>query len=142
MATARGIDALPTILHSTNEQLRASAIVRMTTLREEINAAVKVADEAYRMKEQDYLQAVADWKQSATSQERASAAIKVGHLQRELAALEEIRQSAKYPHRFLQIKELARVVINPDTRDERKIPHPVFVERIMTTTAAERSLQL
>ncbi len=142
MATTRGIDALPTILHSANEQLRASAIVRMTTLREEINAAVRTADEAYRMKEQEYLEKVAAWKQSATSQERAAGAIDVGRLQRELATLEEHRQSAKYPHRFLQLKELARVVINPDTRDERKIPHPVFVERTMTTTAAERTIQL
>ncbi len=143
MAATRvqGVDAIPTILHSTNEQLRASAVARMASLREEIAAAVKAADEAFRAKEQEYLEAVAIWKQSATSQERAAAAMGIGKLQRDLASLEERRQSAKYPHRFLQSQELARIVINPDTRDERKIPHPVFVERTMTTIAAERTLQ-
>ena len=141
MAATRGVDAIPTILHSANEQLRVSAIARMASLRDEITTNVTSADEAFRVKEQEYLEAVAIWKQSATPQERASAAMGIGKIHRELASLEERRQAAKYPHRFLQSQELGRIVINPDTRDERKIPHPVFVERTMTTTAAERTLQ-
>lgn len=138
----KGVDAIPTIVHSTNEQLRASAIARMKTLREEIMAATKAADEEYRAKEQEYLEAVAAWKRTATPQERAAAARTVGALQRDLARLDETRQTARYPHRFIQKQELFRTVIDADTRDQRKIPHPVFVERNMSTDPADRTLLL
>ncbi len=138
----KGLDAIPTIVHSENEQLRASAITRMKTLRDEITAAVKGADEEYRAKEQEYLEAVAAWKRTATPQERGAAALTVGSLQRDLARLDEERQAAKYPHRFIQQRELLRRVINADTRDERKIPHPVFVERTATTDPVERMILL
>jgi hypothetical protein len=138
----KGLDAIPTIVHSENEQLRASAITRMKTLRDEITAAVKGADEEYRAKEQDFLAAVATWKQSANQQERGAAALTVGSLQRDLVRLDEERQAAKYPHRFIQTRELLRSVLNAETRDERKIPHPVYLERGLTTDPAERTILL
>jgi hypothetical protein len=137
----KGLDAIPTIVHSTNEQLRASAIARMNTLREDRLAAVQAADEMYRVKEQECLEAVATWKRAAPH-ERSAAAMAVGSLQRELAREDEARQSAKYPHRFVQKQELMRTVIDPDTRDMRKIPHPVFAQQLMTTDAADRTILL
>ncbi len=98
----KGVDAIPIIVHSKNEQLRVAAITRMTTLREEIAAAASAADEAFRAKEQEYLEAVAAWKRTGTPQERGAAAAAVGTLQRELGKLDETRQSQRYPHRFIQ----------------------------------------
>lgn len=137
----KGIDALPTIVHSTNEQLRASAITRMKTLRDERAAAVKAADESFRAAEQEYLEAVATWKRSVP-QERGATAAAVGKLHRTLVELDETRQTARYPHRFIQKRELFRSVIDADTRDTRKIPHPVFVNQTMTTDAADRMILL
>ncbi len=138
----KGVDAIPTIVHATNAQLRASAITRMTTLREERAAAVKAADEAYRVKEQEFLEAIADWKRAATPQERGAAAVIVGKYQRDLAKLDEARQEERYPHRFIQKQELFRTVIDADTRDTRKIPHPVFVERTVATDPVDRTILL
>lgn len=138
----KGVDAIPTIVHSTNEQLRAAAITRMATLREEIAVAVRTADEAFRGKEQEYLEAVASWRRTTTPQERGSAALVVGAFQRELAKLDEDRQNRRYPHRFIQTQQLFRTVIDADTRDVRKIPHPVFVERTMTTDPKDRTILL
>ncbi len=138
----KGVDAIPIIVHSKNEQLRVAAITRMTTLREEIAAAASAADEAFRAKEQEYLEAVAAWKRTGTPQERGAAAAAVGTLQRELGKLDETRQSQRYPHRFIQKMELFRSVIDADTRDTRKIPHPVFVERTMTTDPTDRTVLL
>ena len=137
----RGLDAIPTIVHSTSEQLRASAVTRMKTLREERAAAYRAADEAFRAKEQDYLEAVAAWRRTVP-QERAAAAVAVGALHRELAKLDETRQTARYPHRFIQTQSLFRVVMDADTRDQRKIPHPVFVGQTMSTDAKDRSILL
>lgn len=137
----KGVDALPTIVHSTNEQLRASAITRMKTLRDERTAAVKAADETFRTAEQEYLEAVATWKR-AVSHERAAAAIAASKLHRILVELDEKRQMARYPHRYIQKREMYRSVIDADTRDTRKIPHPVFVNQGMTTDAADRTILL
>ena len=137
----KGLDAIPTILYSNNEQLRVLAIARMTTLREERLVAVKAADEAYISKEREYLEAVSVWKRTA-SQGRATAAYAVGELQRDLAKAGETRQLAMYPYRFIQSHELIRAVIDPDTRDTRKIPHPVFVGHTMATNATDRTILL
>jgi hypothetical protein len=142
MAATTGVDALPTILHSENEQLRASAIARLSTIRQEIAAAVAAADESFRAKEQECLEAVALWRRAATSQERAAAALVVGGLQRELAKLDEARQVARYPHRFIQERKLQRSVIDADTRDERVIQHPVLLLRPFTSDVAQRTIAL
>jgi hypothetical protein len=139
---SKGVDAIPTIVHSTNAQLRVSAITRMATLREERVAAVKAADEAYRGKEQEFLEAVSTWKRAATPQERGVAAVEVGTLQRELAKLDEARQHERYPHRYIQTRELFRSVVDADTRDMRKIPHPVYVERTVATDPVDRMILL
>lgn len=138
---SQGVDAIPTIVHSTNEQLRASAITRMKTLREERAAAVKAADETFRTAEQEYLEAVATWKR-AEPQERGAAAATVGDLHRRLVHLDEVRQMERYPHRFIQTREMFRSVINADTRDTRKIPHPVYASQTMTTDPTDRSILL
>lgn len=137
-----GLDALPTLLHSPQEQLRASAQARLAAIREDIQQAVRVADEAFRHEEEAYLAAVAAWTRAATEAERAQAALAVGRLQVALAAADTQRQSARYPHRFIQQKDLLRNVIDPDTRDLRTIPFPVFVERTMTTTPTDRTILL
>jgi hypothetical protein len=139
---AASVDAIPTILQSENEQLRASAVTRLSTLRQDIAAAVVAADESFRTKEQECLEAVATWRRAATPQERAAAALTVGGLQRELAKLDEARQAARYPHRFIQERVLQRSVIDPDTRDERVIRHPVLLARPLATDAEERSIAL
>lgn len=136
----KGLDAIAILANSTNEQLRASATTRMTSLREDITKAVDAADVVYREKEAEYLVAVSYWKRAASAQERTEAAQKVGHLQRELAKTEEVRQSARYPHRFIQQKDLFRSVIDPDTRDARVIPFPVYLERTMASNPTERSI--
>lgn len=144
-ASAKGVDAITVLTqaaHPTNEQLRAAAATRMSELRTDIAGAWSAADGAYRTKEREFLTAVAAWRQAAGPQERGHAAYRVGTLQRDLTALDEARQTARYPHRFIQKQELFRTVIDADTRDLRKIPHPVFVERIPTTAAKERSIQL
>jgi hypothetical protein len=138
----KGLDAIAILVNSTNPQLRASAATRMTALREEVQTAVKTADDAYRAKEAEFLEAVGVWKRADSVQERAEAADKVGQIQRELAKSEEIRQKARYPHRFIQQKDLYRNMIDPDTRDTRTIPFPVYVERTIATTPTERSIHL
>jgi hypothetical protein len=139
----KGVDAIPTILYSDNEQLRGAAITRMTTLHDELHAGWHAADEAFRAKEQEFLEAVAAWRRAGNSVTgRGEAAATVGRLQAELAELDKVRQSALYPHRFVQTKELFRTVIDADTRDQRKIPHPVYLENAMRTGAVERTVAL
>ncbi len=141
----KGVDAISILTqsaHAGNEQLRAAAITRMNTLRADIATATGAADEAYRAKEQEYLQAVAAWRQATDAQERGLRARLVGTLQKDLTALDERRQAARFPHRYVQMQDLFRTVIDADTRDTRKIPHPVFVERTATTSPTERSIQL
>ena len=138
----KGLDALAILVNSEEkEQLRASAITRLATLREDRATAVATADEAYRGAEREYLDAVAAWKH-ATNAERGAAALVVGELHRGLEGLDRARQEARYPHRYIQQKELYRNVVDPDTRDMRKIPFPVFVSRTSDTDAKERSVAL
>ena len=136
-----GLDAIAILVNSDKEQLRASAITRLDTLRAENAASVSAADEAYRATEAEYLEAVTAWKR-ATPAERGAAATRVGELQRTLEHQDTARQEARYPHRHIQQKELYRNVIDPDTRDMRKIPFPVFVNRTAATDAKERSILL
>jgi hypothetical protein len=115
----------------------------MTTLRDELAAEWHAADEAFRAKEQEFLEAVAAWRRAGDSVTgRGEAAMAVGHLQAELAKLDVARQAARYPHRFIQTKELFRTVVDADTRDQRKIPHPVYLENVMRTAPAERTVAL
>jgi hypothetical protein len=139
---AKGMDAIAILVNSTNEQLRASATTRLTSLREEIHQAVHAADEEYRGREAEFLEAVTAWKRADSVQERTETALVVGRLQKDLVKLDEMRQRARYPHRYIQQKDLFRNVIDPDTRDMRTIPFPVYVERTVTSDPTERSIQL
>lgn len=136
--TTKGIDAIPALLYSENEELRVSSITRMATLRQEIAADVARIDDMFRSKEQEMLAAVADWRKADTPQERAGAAHVVGRLQRDLAELDMDRQKARYPHRYIQEQTLERSVINPDTQDKRKIVDSVMVSKPMIANASDR----
>ncbi len=125
---------------SIGSELRASAIARMSNLQEQIRITTHDAEESFRAKEAEYLEAVATWKMAASASERAEAALIVGRLQKSLAALDTLRQSSRYPHRYVQEKKLYRSVLDADTKDMRFIPFPVFTGSSMTTVAAERGI--
>ena len=134
------MDAVAILVTTTDEQLRAAASARLGEIRQQVHANFEDLNTKFMEREEEYLQAVADWKRASSPQERAEAAARVGSIHVELEELETHRQAAKYPHRTVQTKNLLREVADPDTRDKRTIPYSVFVGRLATTTPASRQV--
>lgn len=125
----RGADAravMSTAADSGAAELRATAATQLDTLRAKRKSAMDAADEEYRSKEFELLAAIQEWKQLVDPTLRGVAARQIGVLQKELAELDERRSSAANTVRSIQSLQLMRAVSDPDTRDTRNIPYPVF----------------
>lgn len=136
----KGADAVQYVVGGENADIRAAAGEHLKTAAAERHAAVAAADAAYRSVEKEMLGAVQTWKNTATTAERAVAALEVGRLQAHMVTLDRGRQEARYPQRFIQSATLPRQLINYETRDERVIPYPVFRGVLTTATIAERTI--
>jgi hypothetical protein len=136
----KAVDAISATIGNTEAVTAATAGAHLSAATKARHEATTAADAAYRTAEKQMLEAVVMWRTSDSPAARTSAALEVGRLQRELQTLDERRQEARYPQRFIQSVNLPRMVINYDTRDERLIPHPVFHSIQATTNVAERTI--
>ena len=118
--------------------LREKAAAHLEALTESRYTQQQTHEEAYRVTEKAMLEAVQIWKTAEDAATRAEAAIDVGRLQRDLQGLDAARRQARFPHRFIQSMDLPRKMVNYETRDERILPHVVFLAKAEATVPAER----
>jgi hypothetical protein len=140
----RAVDALVALqgagAAAAQESLRASATTRMDMLTTTRRDATAAAEAAYREREQALLEAVEAWKQAEGESARRQAAVTVGELQKDLAALDAERRAAKYPHRYIRDDMVSRMHINYEERNESNVN--MWVTQHPLTVAAERSIEV
>lgn len=139
----RAVDAIAYVTQGSDPNIRAQSATRLETVQSERNTAVASINESIRAKQMELLQSHREWTAASSQGDAnvaATIAVSIGQLQKELADLDRKRQETRYPHRFLQSRQLARMAIDYETKDERIFS--VQCLNLMNTVAADRLVLL
>ncbi len=139
----KAVDAIAYLATGENSNIRAQAATRMATIASERATAIQVLNTTIRQKQRELLDVHRSWVMATASQNQDSAtavaaATAAAALQRELADLDRLRQETRYPHRFIQSRQIARMDLDYETKDERIMGMQCL--NVMNTVAADRQI--
>lgn len=134
-----GYDALTLLSQApdaVSEELRAAAEKKYEEIQSEISGRVVAIKQLFTEAEDEYLDAIDNWRYSPDAATRTRNALHVSNAQIKLAAAEKELRSAQYPHRYIFNNDaISRKMIYPGSGDDRM--HGVITRWNPTTTIAK-----
>jgi hypothetical protein len=140
---AKAIDAIAYLnAPETNAELRVQAGTRMETLTRERAVKIAAANTAFRQQETALLAKVREWKVTEDEGIKQLIVGEIGHMQKELEALDLARRQVQYPNRFITTTMLQKNVADPTSQNPKLLPFPVYQAKVPSTVSSDRVIAM